>query len=59
MEINNIEELKKEIGSKNADKLFTEYFLELVYKSNKYDELKKAINKKNATIESIKEVLDD
>jgi len=59
MEINNIEKLKKEIGSKNVDKLVTEYFLELVYKANKYDELVKAINKKDATIDNVKEIINN
>lgn len=54
----NLESLRKEIGKDDVSRILVEYILELKYKSDKFDELARALRKKDATIESVRKVLE-
>ena len=55
-EIRNLSDLRDEVDETVVQKIFTEYFMELIVKSNKFDEIEEAIEK-SSTLKTIKDII--
>ena len=55
-EIKNLSDLRENVEESVVQKICTEYFMELVVKSNKFDEIEEIIDN-GGTLKSIKEII--
>lgn len=55
-EIKNLSDLRENVEESVVQKICTEYFMELVVKSNKFDEIEEIIDN-GGTLKSVKEVV--
>ena len=55
-EIKNLSDLRENVEESVVQKICTEYFMELVVKSNKFDEIEEIIDN-GGTLKSIKEIV--
>lgn len=56
-EIKNLSDLRENVEESVIQKICTEYFMELVVKSNKFDEIEEVIDN-SGTLKSIKEIIE-
>lgn len=56
-EIRNLSDLRENVEESVVQKICTEYFMELVVKSNKFDEIEEVIDN-GGTLKSVKEVIE-
>ena len=55
--MNNLEEMIKELGQEKANKILTEFMLVTISKAMKCDRLAETLEKKDCTIEELREIL--